>query len=119
MPTPRDPAPPPDLVGADEPSTVSEKLNDALTPGAEIEFDPDEAEQAGAFEEDALTASDAADSLEDLMDLDGAFEPAFLDDVGPSVELPWVTHTTNARELYGVRPGETVAEAAARKAREG
>lgn len=119
MPTPRDPALPTDLVGADELSPVNEKLNDALTPGAKIEFDPDEAEQAGAFEEDALTAADAADSLEDLVDLGGAFEPAFLDDAGPSAELPWVTHTTNARELYGLRPGETVAEAAERKAREG
>lgn len=32
-----------------------EKLNDALIPGYAVEFDPAEAERAGAFIEDALT----------------------------------------------------------------
>ena len=41
-------------------------------------------------------------------------EPAFLDDDGPSVEIPHFITTTNARELYGLREGETVAEAIAR-----
>jgi predicted neutral ceramidase superfamily lipid hydrolase len=41
-------------------------------------------------------------------------EPAFLDDEGPSAEIPHFTTTTNARELYGLREGETVAEAIAR-----
>lgn len=41
-------------------------------------------------------------------------EPAFLDDEGPSVEIPPFITTTNARELYGLRPGETVPEAIAR-----
>lgn len=44
-------------------------------------------------------------------------EPAFLDDDGPSDDLS--PTTTNARELYGLRPGETVPEAIERKAREG
>ncbi len=38
-------------------------------------------------------------------------EPAFLDDEGPSADL---ISTTNARELYGLRPGETVAQAITR-----
>ncbi len=39
-----------------------EKLADAQTPGFQAEFDPDEAEQLGAFKEDALTEQDALDS---------------------------------------------------------
>ena len=38
-------------------------------------------------------------------------EPAFLDDEGSSADL---ISTTNARELYGLRPGETVAQAITR-----
>jgi hypothetical protein len=41
-------------------------------------------------------------------------EPAFLDDEGPSAEIPPFITTTNARELYGLRDGETVAEAVVR-----
>jgi hypothetical protein len=41
-------------------------------------------------------------------------EPAFLDDDGPSLDIPPFVTTTNARELYGLREGETVAEAIAR-----
>ncbi|WP_416172305.1 hypothetical protein [Actimicrobium sp. CCC2.4] len=41
-------------------------------------------------------------------------EPAFLDDDGASVEIPHFIITTNARELYGLREGETVVEAIAR-----
>lgn len=96
-----------------------EKLTDALTPGYQAEFDPEEAECAGAFLEDALSEQDAAESSEDLAELGGEEEPAFLDDEGPGGDLPPVPTTTNARELYGLRPGETVPEAIERKAREG
>lgn len=41
-------------------------------------------------------------------------EPAFLDDDGSSTEIPPFVTTTNARELYGLREGETVTEAIAR-----
>ena len=41
-------------------------------------------------------------------------EPTFLDDDGPSAEIPPFITTTNSRELYGLREGETVAEAIAR-----
>ncbi len=102
-----------DLVPAGD--AISDKLADALTPGYQAEFDPDEAERAGAFIEDALTEQDAAESGDDLADLDAALEPAFLDDDGPSNDLPPVPTTTNARELYGLRDGETVADAIARR----
>lgn len=38
---------------------VIEKMRDAETPGFWAEFSPDEAELAGAFEEDALSLEDA------------------------------------------------------------
>ncbi|MEW5250882.1 conjugal transfer protein TraD [Microbulbifer discodermiae] len=38
------------------------KLKDLEVPGAVIEMDPDEAEQLGAFVEDALTEEEALDS---------------------------------------------------------
>lgn len=102
-----------DLVLAGD--AISDKLADALTPGYQAEFDPDEAERAGAFIEDALTEQDAAESGDDLADLDAALEPAFLDDDGPSNDLPPVPTRTNARELFGLRDGETVADAIARR----
>ncbi len=45
---------------------LGEKLADAQTPGFQAEFDPEEAEQIGAFQEDALTEQDALDSDMDL-----------------------------------------------------
>ena len=47
----------------------------------------------------------------------GVEAPAFLDD-GPSDIIPPFITTTNARELFDLQPGETVAQAAARKALE-
>ena len=47
---------------------LRDKLTDALTPGYQVEFDPDEAEKAGAFAEDALSEQDAAESDIDLVD---------------------------------------------------
>ena len=51
---------------------LREKLLDAMTPGYQAEFDPDEAEQAGAFVEDALSEQDAAESDIDLVDTTAA-----------------------------------------------
>ena len=47
---------------------LREKLADAATPGYQAEFDPEEAERAGAFVEDALSEADAAESDADLVD---------------------------------------------------
>ena len=41
------------------------KLSDSEIPGMGIEFDPEEAERAGAIEEDAVSAEDAIDSAFD------------------------------------------------------
>ena len=46
--------------------TVNEKLHDALTPGYQAEFDPEEADAAGAFFEDALSEADALASTHDV-----------------------------------------------------
>lgn len=45
-----------------------EKLNDAMTPAYQTEFDPAEAEAVGAFVEDALSESDAVESSADIID---------------------------------------------------
>ena len=45
---------------------LAEKLADAMVPGAIVEFDPEEAERAGAFIEDALSEGDALESSIDL-----------------------------------------------------
>lgn len=49
------------------PDTVHDKLNDALVPGYRSEFDPAEADCAGAFSEDAISEEDALASTEDFM----------------------------------------------------
>lgn len=46
-------------------ASVLAKLADADTPGYQAEFDPAEAEAAGAFREDALSEADALDSTHD------------------------------------------------------
>jgi hypothetical protein len=48
---------------------LRDKLIDAQTPGYQAEFDPEEAERAGAFVEDALSEEDAAASHIDQTDL--------------------------------------------------
>lgn len=54
-----------------EADVLVEKLSDAeTTPSFEVEFDPDEAEKAGAFEEDAISEVDALESSADLIDLE-------------------------------------------------
>jgi len=98
-------------------TALHEKLTDAMTPGYQAEFDPEEAERAGAFREDALTELDAAGSSDDLAE--ALEEPAFLDDEDLSVEIPPFITTTNSRELYDLRPGETVSEAIARRSAKG
>ena len=93
---------------------LREKLADAQTPGYQAEFDPEDAERAGAFVEDALSEQDATDSNADLVDVPGEEQPEFLDDEGPSAEIPTFITRTNARERFGMKDGETVPEAIAR-----
>ncbi|WP_158266167.1 hypothetical protein [Pseudomonas sp. R9.37] len=46
-------------------TALDEKLADVMVPGFEAEFDPNEADHAGSFREDALCIDDAADSSSD------------------------------------------------------
>lgn len=46
---------------------VREKMIDAMTPGMQVEFDPDEADYIGAFVEDAMSEADAIDASIDLI----------------------------------------------------
>lgn len=59
----------PELPPAPTGAAINQKLVDVLTPGAFIEFDPQEAERAGAFADDAVDVQDAAESAPDLPDL--------------------------------------------------
>jgi hypothetical protein len=52
-----------------EDAALREKLSDALVPGFQAEFDPDEADRVGAFQEDALSEQDALESDVDLLNL--------------------------------------------------
>nr|AFS51488.1 hypothetical protein [uncultured bacterium] len=95
---------------------INEKLADARLPRYQAEFDAEEAERAGAFNEDALDEPAAFESGDDLND---ELEPAFLDDDGPSSDLPAFITTTNAREQFDLQQDETVLDAIVRKAKEG
>lgn len=101
-----------DAAAAEE--AVRAKMGDISTPGYKVEFDPSEADRAGAFSEDALSELDAAASSEDLAANGAQIEPAFLDDEGPSQEIPTFITTRNAIGLFGLKPGETVPAAIAR-----
>ena len=58
----------------DAAEALLEKLADASTPGYQVEFDPEEAERAGAFIEDALSEEDAMESSVDLLDAETAHD---------------------------------------------
>jgi len=47
---------------------IDAKMADAMTPGFEAEFTPEEADRAGAFFEDALSEEDAKESAIDLIE---------------------------------------------------
>jgi len=55
---------------ADASEALNEKLRDEQIPGFQVEFDPEEAENAGAFEEDALSEADALESSTDRVVFD-------------------------------------------------
>ncbi|MCK9709865.1 hypothetical protein [Pseudomonas syringae] len=43
-------------------TALADKLADAMVPSFEVEFDPQEADEAGCFREDALNDQDATES---------------------------------------------------------
>jgi hypothetical protein len=47
---------------------LRQKLAEAELPGSVVEFDPDEADEVGAFSDDAITIDDAQASAADLLD---------------------------------------------------
>ena len=55
----------------DEATTLRESVEAKCAlpsvPGLEVEFDPEEAEQCGAFMEDALSEEEAADASQDVI----------------------------------------------------
>jgi len=55
-------------ISSADTSVVHEKLADAMLPGFPVEFDAEEAEEAGAFVEDAMSAEDAEQSHYNLGD---------------------------------------------------
>lgn len=50
------------IMQAKKINTIAEKLSDAMEPGYQVDFDPDEAELMGAFEEDAISEQEAMES---------------------------------------------------------
>lgn len=46
-------------------NVLDEKMAEMDIPGMAIDFDPDEADELGAFEEDALTKEDALEAAQD------------------------------------------------------
>ena len=109
-------------VGADQ-VHVLQQLSQPLQ-GVVLALDRDDHLGAGHQGVDGEQAEGRRAVDEDVVERllvggDGALEPAFLDDEGPSADIPPFITTTNARELYDLRHGETVAQAAARKASEG
>lgn len=46
---------------------ISQSYSDILTPGVQVELEPDEAEALGAFEETALSESDAWEANADVL----------------------------------------------------
>ena len=50
-------------------AVLEEKMTDAMTPGFEVEFSPEEADLAGAFVENAISEQDALESVIDLVSI--------------------------------------------------
>lgn len=69
-------------TGSDDAMNVTdnfrEKLINAETPGFQAECDPNEADCAGAFLEDALSEEDALDTAIDLNDAQSGDVPVFI-----------------------------------------
>ena len=84
------------LEEANSIDVVAEKLTDVMTPGFEPEFDPQEAERAGAFVEDALSEADALEAIEGHTE-----EIIFLDGNEPG-EIPGLPfNLKEARDNFG------------------
>lgn len=72
-----------------------------------------------AFADNALSAREEIANRDVLADRSDAPGPKFIDEIGPLDVIPLFITTANARELFGCRPGETVAQALERTAKDG
>ncbi|KWA77392.1 hypothetical protein WL28_29940 [Burkholderia ubonensis] len=75
-----------------------------------------EANASYVFAGNALSAREEIANRNVLADRSDAPGPKFIDEIGPADAIPLFIMRTNARELLGRRPGETVAQALARMA---
>jgi hypothetical protein len=92
---------------------VRAKLVDSQTPGFQAEFDPDEADVAGAFEDDALDEHDALDAANDLTHESLGAGSMFIDPE-EVLEVPFYITRPTLREAIARRPGESLKEALVR-----
>ena len=79
---------------------MREKLTDALIPGYQAEFDPDEAEKVGAFHEDALSEQDALDSDVDLVVVAACKHPHFRPELFANIRPLRPELNANEPELF-------------------
>lgn len=97
----------------ERPKSTSSVQNITL---GESKVDCKTAEKIDAFEENASSTQDTAASSEDPIDTP---MPVFLEDVDPEqVDIPTFLTRTNARQLLGMQPGESIKDTLARLARE-
>ncbi len=100
-----------ELRKADAIDTLREKMIDVWIPGFKVECDPEEAERAGAFVEDAMSLQDALDSTIVLVALyDDDQAPAFRTEGGPSANLPTFVDPKSVRSFYDWKPSESLDE---------
>ncbi len=101
-------------TGSDDAMNVTdnfrEKLINAETPGFRAECDPNEADCAGVFVEDALSEEDALDTAIDLNDAQSGDVSVFIE-YGEGLDVPKNFTRVNAYELLGKRQGESVKDA--------
>lgn len=78
-----------------------------------------EANASYVLADNALSAREEIANRNVLADRSDAPGPRFIDEIGPLEVIPLFITRANARELLGRRPGETVAQALARMAKDG
>lgn len=78
-----------------------------------------EASPSHVLADDALSARERLANRDVLADRSDALGPTFIEEIGPLDVIPLFITRANARELFGRRPGETVAQALVRMAEDG
>lgn len=78
-----------------------------------------EASASRVLVDNALSTREAIANRNAIAGQSDAPGPTFVDEIGSLDVIPQFITKTNARELFGLRPGETVAQALARIAEDG